>query len=229
VVIANIATGSKASFVFSLFTAFLTLRDLAGLSRFKLRQQDKGTILIFVAAAVFYALARLEVSIADIAERFFLFADATILTYFSDYPTAACENVSTFASMHRGWARLAGDSSAMNIDTLFGFALTIQELGVNTFTGPNGRLTAYALCNFSDERIVYGAIVVLGYLWLMRRLFKRLLKRPTLLALVYPFLVASLGGGSQDFNLIMQDITIFVMLLLATLPIHSIPARRQLE
>ena len=124
---------------------------------------------------------------------------------------------------------MVGDPSAMDIDTLFGFALTIQELGVNTFTGPNGRLSAYALCNFSDERIVFGAVVVLGYLWLMRRLFKRLLKRPMLLALVYPFLVASLGGASQDFNLIMQDITIFVMLLLATLSLHSIPARHKLE
>ena len=229
VVVANIATGSKASFVFSLATAFFTLRDLAGPNRLKLRKQDQWKILIFVAVTIFYALARLEVSIADISERFFLFADATILTYFSDYPTAACENVSTFASMHRGWARLLGDPSAMDIDTLFGFALTIQELGVNTLTGPNGRISAYVLCNFADERVVFGVVVVLAYLWLIRWLFGRLLNRPMLLALVYPFLVASLGGASQDFNLIMQDITIFLVLLLSTLSFYSVPAGSQLE
>lgn len=229
VVIANIATGSKASFVFGLLTAFLMLRDFAKVSLLKLRHQDKWVILIFVTAAIVYALARLEVSFVDIYERFFLFADATILTYFSNYPTAACVNVSTFASMHRGWARLLGDPSAMDINTLFGFALTIQELGVNTLTGPNGRLSAYFLCNFLDERVFFGAVVVLAYFSLLLLLFRRLLNRTKLLALVYPFLVFSLGSASQDFNLIMQDITIFVVLLLITIFLYSIRARRQLE
>lgn len=229
VVIANIATGSKASFVFGLLTAFLMLRDFAEVSLLKLRHQDKWVILIFVTAAIVYALARLEVSFVDIYERFFLFADATILTYFSNYPTAACVNVSTFASMHRGWARLLGDPSAMDINTLFGFALTIQELGVNTLTGPNGRLSAYFLCNFLDERVFFGAVVVLAYFSLLLLLFRRLLNRTKLLALVYPFLVFSLGSASQDFNLIMQDITIFVVLLLITIFLYSIRARRQLE
>lgn len=230
VVIGNIATGSKASFIFGLISSFFMLRDLVGSSGFKLKYQEKLLILMFTMAAIFYSLNRLNVSIIEIYQRFFLYADATILTYFSDYPTAACENVSTFASMHRGWARLLGDPSAMDIDTLFGFALTIQEIGVNTFTGPNARLSAYVLCNFSDERIAFGAIVVIAFLWLSRRLFKRLLKRPKLLVLVYPFLVGSLSSASQDFNLIMQNITILVGLFLATILFYTIPTRcRQLE
>jgi hypothetical protein len=224
---ANIATGSKASFVFSLFTSFLALRDLSGASRLQIRPQDKWKILVFVVGSVIFALSRLEASINDVFERFFLFSDATILTYFSDYPTAACQNLSIFASMHRGWARLLGDPSALDVDTLFGFALTIQELGVNTFTGPNGRLSAYVLCNFPEERVVFGIFVILVYLWLMRKLFKRLLCRPTQLAILYPFLTISLGGASQDFNLIMQDITLFVMLLLTTLSLYSVQSRRQ--
>lgn len=232
VVIANIATGSKASFAISLFTAFLVLRDLAGPTRFNIMKQELLMLSLFVGAAIIFALARLEVSSADIVDRFFLSGEATILTYFSDTPTAACANVSTFASMHRGWARLLGDASAQDIDTLFGYALTIEKLGVNTFTGPNGRLSAYILCNFPDERILLGIFVVLVYLCLMLLLFKMLLTRPRYLALVYPFLLTSLGGASQDFNLIMQDITIFgilIILLIFTFPIHTVPARRQLE
>lgn len=228
VVIGNVVTGSKASFAFSLFIAFLALRDLGGTTRFGIRRREKVALSIFVGAAVIFALTRLEVSVADISDRFFLFGEATILTYFSDDPTAACANVSTFASMHRGWARLLGDASAQDIDTLFGFALMIQEVGINTFTGPNGRLSAYVLCNFAGERVVLGAFVVFAYLWIMRRLFKRLLSRPTYLALVYPLLLTSLSGASQDFNLIMQDITIFVILLILTLTYYTISTRRQL-
>jgi hypothetical protein len=122
--------------------------------------------------------------------------------------------VSTFASMHRGWARLAGDSSATNIDTLFGFALMIEAVGVNTFTGPNARVSAYALCNFADERILLCAVVIFVYLGLLLRVASRCLNRPRLLAVVYPFALVSLSGASQDFNLIMQDITLFFVLLL---------------
>jgi hypothetical protein len=227
-VLANIATGSKASFAISLFTAFLALRDLAGPVLLSIRRQDLIKLSLFVGVSIIFALARLDVSVGDVLNRVLLTGDATILTYFSDTPTAACANVSTFASMHRGWARFLGDASAQDIDTLFGYALNIEHFGLNTFTGPNARLSAYFLCNFPNERIVLGAFVVFAYLGFMLLLFKRLLTRPIYLAVVYPFLLTSLVGASQDFNLIMQDITIFVILLLLILFIYSIPARRQL-
>lgn len=223
-VLSNVMTGSKASFAFSLFTAFLALRDLD--PKLQIRSADKLKLSLFVAAAVSLALTRLEVSAADVSDRFFLFGEATILTYFSDRPTAACENVSTFASMHRGWARLAGDPSATNIDTLFGFALMIEATGVNTFTGPNARLSAYALCNFADERIMLCAIVVTAYLGLLLLVFSLSLNRPGLLAIVYPFFLVSLAGASQDFNLIMQDITLFCALLVALVFIPVSKTRR---
>lgn len=223
-VLSSVMTGSKASFAFSLFTAFLALRDLD--PKLQIRGADKLKLSLFVAAAVSLTLTRLEVSAADVSDRFFLFGEATILTYFSDRPTAACENVSTFASMHRGWARLAGDPSATNIDTLFGFALMIEATGVNTFTGPNGRLSAYALCNFADERIMLCAIVVAAYLGLLLLVFSLSLNRPGLLAIVYPFFLVSLAGASQDFNLIMQDITLFCALLVALVFISVSKTRR---
>lgn len=224
-VLSNVMTGSKASFAFSLFTAFIALRDLD--PKLHIRSADKLKLSLFVAAAVSLALTRLEVSAADVSDRFFLFGEATILTYFSDRPTAACENVSTFASMHRGWARLAGDPSATNIDTLFGFALMIEETGVNTFTGPNARLSAYAICNFADERIMLCAIVVAAYLGLLLLVFSLSLNRPGLLAIVYPFFLVSLAGASQDFNLIMQDITLFCALLVAFVFIPVSKTRRR--
>jgi hypothetical protein len=226
-VIANIATGSKASFAINLFIAFLTLRDLAGPIRFGIRLQELLTLSLFAGLAVIFALTRLDVSGSDILDRFFLSGEATILTYFSDTPTAACANVSTFASMHRGWARLLGDASAQNIDTLFGFALNIEEFGVNTFTGPNARLSAYVLCNFEGARVIFGALVVMTYLLLMLVLFRRLLKHPTYLTFVYPFLLTSLGVAAQDFNLIMQDITIFVILLLFSIFFYIRPVRHK--
>jgi hypothetical protein len=214
-VISNIMTGSKASFIFSLLSAFLSLRDLSiSHSRLRIRSRDKLKLSVFVAAMVGLALTRLSVSPADVSDRFFLFGEATILTYFADQPTGACERVSTFASMHRGLARVAGDSSANDIDTLFGFALMIEATGVNTFTGPNARLSAYALCNFADERIVFCAIVLLVYLGLMLMVFSLASYRyGAVLAIVYPFSLVSLAAASQDFNLIMQDITLFFALL----------------
>lgn len=227
-VIGNVLTGSKASFAFSLFTAFLALRDLSIAPRMQIRGADKLKLSVFVGAMVALALTRLDVSAGDVSDRFFLFGEATIMTYFSERPTAACENVSTFASMHRGWARLAGDASANNIDTLFGFALMIETVGINTFTGPNARLSAYALCNFPDERILLCAIVVVAYLGLLLAVFRRTLSRPTHLAIFYPFFLVSLAGASQDFNLIMQDITIYILLLLTTIPLYGATPRRQL-
>lgn len=227
VVIANIATGSKASFAIGLLSAFLVLRDLSGPNKLGIRGGFLITLLLSVGVAVILALARLNVSGTDILDRFFLYGEATILTYFSDTPTAACENLSTFASMHRGWARFLGDASAQDIDTLFGYALNIERLGVNTFTGPNGRLSAYILCNFSDLRIIFGCFVVLLYLCLILLVFRLILMRPIYLALMYPFIINSLGGAAQDFNLIMQDLTIFVLLIPLTIPFFPVAARSQ--
>lgn len=216
---ANVFTGSKASFLFALATALLALRDLSMYKRLRLRRADLWKLGAIAVPLTVFALARLEVGPADVAARFLLFGEATILTYFSDTPTEACQDVSTLASMHRGVARVLGDASANDIDTLFGFALTKLHLGINTFTGPNGRLSAYMICNFPGAKLMLGWLVVGIYFGLMALLFRRALRRPLHMAIVYPYIVTSYGFASQDFNLIMADITLAVLLLLTTIPL----------
>lgn len=213
-ILANIATGSKASFLLALGFAYLAVRDLTAGRKITMTKTERSVITGIVVLAALFALSRLAVSAQDLIDRFMLYGEATIMTYFSPDPTAACSNLSLFASMHRGWARLLGDASAQDIDTLFGFALMIQQVGVNTFTGPNARLSAYFLCNFPEAKFIFGVIVVAGYFALARLTFARAVQRPWVCALFYPFLLTSLHGASQDFNLIMQDITLFCALLI---------------
>jgi hypothetical protein len=222
---ANVLTGSKASFVFAIVTAALALHDLSGPHVQLLNAADRWRLALLAVPLAVGALGRLEVSPADVAARFMLFGEATILVYFAEEPTEACKDVSTLASMHRGVARLLGDESANDVDTLFGFALTKLYLGVNTMTGPNGRLSAYFLCNFPGKKLALGWLMVLVYLGLLLTVFRRARRRPLLLAIVFPYVVTSLGSASQDFNLIMADITIASALMLVT--IRLLPARRQ--
>jgi len=203
----------------------LALRDLSGPRTHVLKAADRWRLVLLAVPLAMTALVRLEVTPADVVERFMLFGEATILVYFADEPTAACEGVSTVASMHRGVARLLGDESANDIDTLFGFALTKIHLGVNTMTGPNGRLSPYFLCNFPGANLALGWLIVLLYRSLLLALYRRTRHRPLLLAVVFPYVVTSLGLASQDFNLVMADITITSGLLLATFLLP--PARRK--
>lgn len=223
----NILSGSKASFVFSLLTAYLAMRDLLMLQSLKLRNADRWKLAAIAVLLAVYALVRLEVTPAQVTQRFLLFGEATILTYFSDSPTEACQEVSTFASMHRGIARLLGDASANDIDTLFGFALTKMALGVNTFTGPNGRLSAYMICNFPDMKMLLGWSVIAVYFALLVLLLKRAVRKPRYLALFYPYVITSLGLASQDYNLIMADITLATLLLLLIATISVTATRRR--
>jgi hypothetical protein len=214
-ILANIATGSKASFLLALGFAYLAVRDLTAGRKTTMTKTERSVITAIVVVAALFSLSRLAVSAQDLIDRFMLYGEATIMTYFSPDPTAACSNLTLFASMHRGWARLLGDPTAQDIDTLFGFALMIEQVGINTFTGPNARLSAYFLCNFPDTKFIFGTLVVAGYFTLIRLTFPRVVQRPWVCALFYPFLLASLYGASQDFNLIMQDITILCVLWFA--------------
>ncbi len=214
-ILANVATGSKASFLLALAFAYLAVRDLTAGQKIMMTKAERTVIALITGLAAVFALSRLAVDASDLLDRFLLYGEANILTYFAPDPTAACSNVSLFAAMHRGWARLLGDPSALDIDTLFGFALMIKETGINTLTGPNARLSAYFLCNFPDAKIIFGLIVVVFYLVLIKSTFKQAIKRPAISAIFYPFMLVSLYGASQDFNLIMQDITIMCGLLVA--------------
>jgi hypothetical protein len=212
VILGSIMTGSKASFALNLFCSYLVLRDLYGDCRMQFKQIDKILILSFISLSSIAALARLQVNFADLSGRFLLFGEANMLTYFSDYPTSSCDNVSIFSKIHRGWARLFGDASAIDIDTLFGFALMIKYFGVNPFTGPNARISAYALCNFQGFGILLFALLLLIYGLLMFAVFRRFNYWPTGLVFFYPFCISSLNSASQDIYIIMQDITYLCIL-----------------
>jgi len=219
-ILASVFTGSKASFVLSLAFAFLAVRDLAPVHRIVLSRFERVFLLIIVVSTALYILNSMSVTANDLLDRFIYFGEANMLTYFTPDPTAACANVSIFARMHRGWARLLGDATALDIDTLFGFALMIQAIGVNALTGPNARISAYFVCNFPDIYFVFGFAVVFAYLVLIRATFLKTIKNPIIIALYYPFVLRSLHESSQDFNLIMQDITLTSVLMLILLVIQ---------
>lgn len=225
VIAGSISSGSKAGFVFGLLFGFLSLRDLSPARTERLRHGNTIKMALIVGLMAVVALSRLGVSTQDFVDRILLTGDATMMTYFSERPTAACERVSTFASMHRGFARLLGDASAMDVDTLFGFSLMIEAVGVNSFTGPNARISSYALCNFPNVQILLLLFCLVVYFTLMVMLFRKSLRRPLLLAIYYPFIQASLYNSSQDFHLVMQATTYFIVFLLSTFVLGSVGRR----
>ncbi len=213
---ANILSGSKASFVFSLIIAYFAIRDLNSINT-QLFSSRLWKLLLIIPLFTVAALERLGVTIGDIMDRFLLFGEATILIYFSDHPTEACSNVTEFAKMHRGLARLLGDSSSRDIDTLFGFALNKLALGDNSFTGPNARISPYFLCNFDQTDWMLGALMIIVYLLAMLLLVRRSLPRPILLAFAFPFAIMSISNAAQDYNQMMSDLSICCIFILLTL------------
>lgn len=225
VVLANIFTGSKASFVMSFFSSFLILRDLGGNTGFILSRLHKILIVILLGMFVVISLFRLNIDLNHIVQRLFLSADATILVYFSDNPMAAGEGVSTLTKMHRGLARFLGDESANNIDTLFGFALNIIHTGSNTFTGPNARVSAYFRAYFDSLEIFYGIIVVIMYFLLLFSVFKLSSKYLIFIPFSFPYIVQSISTVSQDFNILMMDISILSIFLIIIIGYVILPKK----
>ena len=217
-VLGSIASGSKGAFVLQTVTALLMVRDLDFARQFHFKRIDISVAVIGLIAGVAVSLDRLQLQFTDLWDRIMLFGEPTILTYYSTDPTAACSSLSLLAKMHRGWARALGDSGAMNIDTLFGYAWTIQYVGVNTFTGPNARYSSYMICNFPGPQIFFGIVMTAFYFSLMVVAVKLASRQRTFLPVVYAFAVFSISQAGQDFNLLMQDVNFgiaFVVLLVA--------------
>jgi hypothetical protein len=212
-ILASIASGSKGAFVMQALTGILMVRDLNVLTKHKFNRFDILTAAASIILAFAFALDRLEVTFSQLLFRILLFGEPTLLTYYAPDPTAACQNLTTFAKMHRGWARALGDPTALNIDTLFGYAWTIQYFGTNTFTGPNARFGAYMACNFPGSSVFIGLAVSLFYLSLIVLSVITAAKRFRMVAMVYPFCVFSLIASGQDFNILMQDINILILFI----------------
>src|SRR5260370_14183273 len=147
-VISNVASGSKASFVFGIVGSLLLYQDLKG-SRIVIPRALRFALLIVMSLSGALALVRLNVSMADLADRFVKFGESTIMVYYSDDPSAASSGVSTLAKVHRGVAKLLGDSSANDIDTLFGFSLSGLEYRGPSLPSPTTPISCYMLFNYS--------------------------------------------------------------------------------
>jgi len=131
------------------------------------------------------------------------------MVYYSDDPTAAASGVSTFAKIHRGAAKVLGDKSAADVDTLFGFALSRLHYGANTFTGPNAQLSSYMLCNYSGWDNLIGLASILGYLAIVAWFCNAVLyRRETETVMLLPFAIVSLNSFSQDYYQGMSDVTV---------------------
>jgi len=214
-VISNIASGSKASFVFGIVGSLLLYQDLKG-SRLVIPKTLRFAVLIVMSFSAVVALVRLNVSMADLADRFVKFGESTIMVYYSDDPSAASSGVSTLAKVHRGVAKLLGDSSANDIDTLFGFALSGLEYGGQTFTGPNAQVSSYMLCNYSGWGNLIGIASIIGYLAVVTWFVNHIVcKQGAARMMLLPFVVASLNAFPQDYYQGMSDLTLIVILVLA--------------
>lgn len=214
-VLSSIASGSKGAFAFGLVGSLLFYEDLKG-SRFVIPRALRFVLFAALSLSVGFALQRLDVSIADLADRFVRFGESTIMVYYSDDPTAAAAGVSTVAKIHRGAAKLVGDRSAADIDTLFGFALSRIHYGANTFTGPNAQLSSYMLCNYSGWGNLIGVSSILAYLAMVAWFCGAFIQRPVQgKMLLLPFIVASLNAFPQDYYQGMSDVTVICMAALA--------------
>lgn len=226
-VTANVLAGSKASFLYGVVCALLFYEDLKG-ARLKLSK----TLSLFLFASLMLtaglALARLNVTLADMAERFVRTGESTIMVYYSSDPRAAAAGLSTLAKIHRGGAKLLGDASAADIDTLFGFALSRVEYGAHNFTGPNAQISSYMLCNYAGWANLIGAASILAYLALVDW-FCRAFVFPGAAGKVFflPFVVVSLNSFPQDYYQGMSDLTVIGLaaLVLASAGVAAMAAK----
>jgi hypothetical protein len=212
--VSSIASGSKGALVFGLISAWLVYEDLKG-ARLAIPKALRGVLLVALALSSAFALQRLDVGLSELAQRFVRFGESTIMVYYADDPATAAAGVSTIAKIHRGAAKLLGDMSAVDVDTLFGFALSREDNGAHNFTGPNAQISSYMLCNYSGWQNLIGVASVFGYLAIVSWFTEHFIRRQMAgSALLLPFIVASLNDFLQDYYQGMSDVTLMVMLAL---------------
>ncbi len=212
-VLPNIASGSKASFVIAILSAFLIYKQLKG-SKIVISNKLKILMIMFVVYAVKSSLDRLRVGLLDLALRFIRTGEATIIVYFSDNPTEACRDTSMFAALHRGVAKLFRDPSALDVDTLFGFALSIIDYGGHNFTGPNSQISSYMMCNFPGWYNVVGVLAIVTFFSIIWIFFKLIIinNKSSLTILLLPFMLAAISGYAQSYDFGVSSLTVIFMI-----------------
>jgi hypothetical protein len=219
-VLSNIASGSKASFVFGIVSGFLILRDLGGSVTLIPRKMRVATLVV-VVFFIGVSFNRLNLTWVDVGQRFVMTGDATIMVYFSEHPEEASRGLSILAKLHRGAARLLGDTSAKSNDTLFGFALNMVDTGENSYTGPNASIPAYMFSNYDGWMSIVGLISILGYLSIVKIFLNQVVLNKKIKAgfLFLPFVISSLTNFPQDYYVGMSDIVLMVSAMVALIVI----------
>ncbi|MGA2889972.1 MAG: hypothetical protein ABSE51_18140 [Terracidiphilus sp.] len=217
IVFSDILSGSKASFIVAILISLLVYQDLKG-AKLVMPKTLKLIFVITLVLAAMFTLDRLHVSMSAMADRFVLTGESTIEVYYSNDPSAASSGVSTVAKIHRGVAKILGDRSANDPDTLFGFALNRLEYGVNTLTGPNATIPSYMLCNYSGWENLIGFASIFGYLAIVTWFYELFIYRrrqATSQIVFFPFVVSALYKFPQEYNFGMSSITLICMFTLA--------------
>lgn len=214
-VMPNIASGSKASFVLSILSSFLIYKQLKG-SSILIPLKLKLALLAIIVGAIKFSLDRLSVNLLDLSLRFIRTAEATIIVYFSDNPSEACADTSLFAAIHRGVAKLFGDPSALNIDTLFGFSLSIVDYGAHNFTGPNSQVASYVLCNFPGWYNIVAILAISIFFIVMWKFFKIVILKNKFIFTIFllPFVLNTLDAYAQSYDIGATSLTIILMVLI---------------
>ncbi len=213
IVATSVLALSKAGFMISFAAMFLVYRDLVGVTKRELRSLMFFAIVLTGVAS--WNLYSMGINPGKLFERFVHYAEATIMVYPAADPTSAFKDNSTFSNIHRGIARLAGDSTATDIDTLYGYALSKEFYGQNTLTGPNARIGAYALCVFPGWHVLVLYTVIFSYLFVSWRVYLIMVSRGGLyVLLICPFYIASITHIVLDYNTAMALLTEMVVLMI---------------
>jgi hypothetical protein len=221
VITMSIATGSKSSFVLFFVESFLIYRDIS-LIKFLVRRKTYVAIGLILFLFSIFNFILLGVDLNSLFERIVHYAESTIMIFPATNPCKVCQDQSLFSLIHRGFARLFGDKSAVNIDSLFGFALSAEYTGANTFTGPNARIGSYTLCAFPGFKIF-----IMYFVFFLFVSFNLLLLKITSIKYKFLFITSILlffHGIQQfilDYNTAMSDFTI-ILCILCLLFIRSI-------
>lgn len=214
-IVQNATAGSKAGFIVGLLGMLMLHRDLNN-SKIKIIRVNPFwavAIVVFVLSSALFVLDKMGVGFYEIAVRLLMHAEATIMVYLAADSTEACYGLTLFAALHRGFARLFGDPSANNIDTLFGFALSAVHYGANTLTGPNSSIPAYFSCNFPGIYGFFGGAVILLYVAIVKYFLKiRILVARNPAVWLLPFIVTSINTFPQDYYTGMSDLTLILII-----------------
>jgi hypothetical protein len=211
-VLESVTAGSRAGFFFYLVVYYLIYVDIFN-SKIFLNKISKYFSFFFLALFAVLTLMYNNLGIFQTLERLVHYGESTIMVYPLNDPTSVVEGHSMISKIHRGFGRLFGDISSTDIDTLFGYALSIEFYGANTLTGPNARIGSYALSVFPGGQIVLLYAIFLVYLRFFYRLLKSSLKiNPSYYIISMLLIIDGIQQFIFDYNTGMSILTVVIIM-----------------